>query len=228
MMRRMMTGAAVAAALTLTGCGMPAADTPLTKAAQSGDITAAKALLAQGTDPDARDSFGMTPLVRAARRGDAGMVDLLLAGHADPNVPDAIRSREGWSPLLNAVHKNQIEIVRRLLRAGADVNARTPGGNSALAMAAGDGGVEMVRLLLEAGADPRPGRGGSLALTNAVACGRADNVRLLLGRAPDLTMERGLRSDVAFALAKVSRHTDVLDQLEHRQKPSAALTERTQ
>ncbi len=60
------------------------------------------------------------------------------------------------TPLTIAVEMEDIPIARRLIEAGADVNAHNEPqiGDTALHRAAANGTLEMVELLLEAGADP--------------------------------------------------------------------------
>lgn len=55
--------------------------------------------------------------------------------------------------LLAAVRKSDLEKVRSLLAAGADVNAKSPYGATPLFFACDRGNVEIVRLLLDKGAD---------------------------------------------------------------------------
>jgi ankyrin repeat protein len=133
-MRSTTLGAAMAALTALVGCGMPAADTPLTIAAESGDAGTIRTLLARGADANGKDSHGLTPLVRAARRGNYDAALALLDGGADPNLYDSVSTRPAWSPLMNAVHKSQPRIVRLLIERGADVNARSADGTSPLAL----------------------------------------------------------------------------------------------
>jgi cytohesin len=198
----------------LSACGMPEPDTPLTRAAQSGSAAQIKAVLLRGADPNGRDGFGLTPLVRAARLGHAEAARALLAVGADPNRMDGPPSREGWSPLMNAVHKGQLGVVQILLEAGADANAKTADGATALMLATGEPRTDIVRALLDAGADPGPGAGGSAALTNAVANCEFENVKVLLEKAPGLRLEKGIRGHAALWIAKVTGHRDILDLLE--------------
>ena len=57
----------------------------LRQAASAGDVAKVKALLDQGVDVNAANSYGGTALTFAARRGNAEMVKLLLERGADPN-----------------------------------------------------------------------------------------------------------------------------------------------
>ena len=92
-----------------------------------------------------------SPLERAVRNGDTKTIAALIAQGADPN---AVSGRNDWTPLLHAVHKNQIGSVRALLDAGADVNRAAPNRLTPLMMAAGYDNRPMVELLLSRGANP--------------------------------------------------------------------------
>lgn len=109
-------------------------------------------------------------LMLAAARAD--VIDALLAAGADPNRRNAF----GKTALMYAVQELDLEGVRRLLQAGADVDAATkvgeacevwvqPGGRTALMYAAWQGTPEIVRALLDAHADP--GRADSEGKTAA-------------------------------------------------------------
>ena len=58
--------------------------TPLHMAAMNGDLSAMKALIAAGADPNARDNEGATPLHMAAYASRPKHVQMLLEAGADP------------------------------------------------------------------------------------------------------------------------------------------------
>jgi ankyrin repeat protein len=64
----------------------PQGSTPLHLAATNPDLTALKALLAAGADPNARDAEGSTPLHMAAYTQNAKHAQLLLEAGADPQA----------------------------------------------------------------------------------------------------------------------------------------------
>jgi uncharacterized protein len=74
-----------------------------------------------------------------------------IAGNLHAAAPDA---GDGTTPLHWAVYNTDAEEVRRLIRSGADVNARNDYGATPLTEAAETGNVEIIGQLLKAGADP--------------------------------------------------------------------------
>ena len=128
--------------------------TPLYHAASRGDIDIALALLKGGAlVMSDRDEDTLT-LHTAVEDGNLPMVELLLKFDADKALDrfDYIDR----TPLMIAVEREHTAIARRLLEAGADVNAHNAPriGDTALHKAAATGTLEMVKLLLNAGADP--------------------------------------------------------------------------
>ncbi len=96
---------------------------------------------------------GQTPLHFAIYAGDGpAFVDVLLEAGADPNAP-----LFGKSPLWSALtldDENSTLVALTLLDYGADPNATTPDGETALHCAASRGNFWVVQRLLESGADP--------------------------------------------------------------------------
>jgi hypothetical protein len=131
----------------------------------------------------ARTRFaGRTLLHIASAAGCLELVDLLVNLGTDPNVAD----RGGHTPLYSVANECASEtgpdVVRALVRAGADVNAC--GGvtrATALHMAARRGHAEIARALLDCGAavDARD-RKGDTALQRAINCRRATVAQLLV------------------------------------------------
>ena len=118
----------------------------------------------------------MPPLVAAARDGNAAAVREIVKSGADPN---AKYGSLNWTPLMHAIHMNQIGSVKALLDSGADVN-RTGDDETEprtkqldvtpLMMAAGYGYTPIVELLLRRGADPaRVDGDGNRALDYALS-----------------------------------------------------------
>lgn len=98
-----------------------------------------------------RESEALAPdlaLKAAAVRGDAEAVSAALADGADVNAAPA-----GVSALHVAARLDDAEILRLLLDAGADPDARLSGGDTAAHLAVYGGGTAALAVLIEAGAD---------------------------------------------------------------------------
>ena len=89
-------------------------------------------------------------LSAAAFTGDLAAMKQALAGGADPNTKDP---QSGSSLLATAALMGHTEVVDLLLEHGADVNAKSRDGGTALHAAAFLGRAEIVKLLLDKGAD---------------------------------------------------------------------------
>jgi ankyrin repeat protein len=133
------------------------------------------------------------PLASAARHGDLAKIRSLIASGADSN---ALSGVNGWTPLLHAVHKNQLGSVSALIDGGADVNRHSSEGTTPLIMAAGYGNTPMVELLMRRGADPRiTDRHGATALEAALT-GAADIDRFTVFDCQADTVRALLRSNL--------------------------------
>jgi microcompartment protein CcmK/EutM len=126
----------------------------------------------------------MSSLTGAAREGDVTAVRQMLARGADPNAPDGVND---WTPLMHAIHKNQLGSVQALLDGGADPN-RAVNGETPLMMAAGYGYTSIVRLLLSRGANPRQLNGDGETAVDYAIVGTADIDRFTFFRCDDDTV----------------------------------------
>lgn len=89
-----------------------------------GDVEAVEAMLENGADPDAMDSWsGMTPLLTAVRWRRTDIIELLGRFGADPDLPEASPSR--FTALHRAAEAGDLACVLALLAAGADHAKRT-------------------------------------------------------------------------------------------------------
>jgi ankyrin repeat protein len=136
--------------------------TPLWFAVEEKHIDVLKYLLARGADPNVVcNSSCDTPLSNACASGELEMVDLLLKHGASPNGIDRENDPYFYFPLAKS---RRPEITKRLIDAGAEVNARSRYGDSALHNLVGsvdkDSSAEFIdhvaqcmQLLIDAGAD---------------------------------------------------------------------------
>jgi len=91
------------------------------------DLTWMTFLAFKGANVDARNDKGATPLSLAVGLGFVEGVDLLLGRGARVNDPGA----DGETPLIAAVHQRNIELVRTLIKAGADPRRADNSGRNA-------------------------------------------------------------------------------------------------
>ena len=188
----------------------------LHRAAHTGDLAKIARLVAAGFDLNARDTRGRTPAhvaayashddaLRAlsmaganmnALEGQAYDVVTIAAVDDDPelmslaielgNDPGLTTSPYEGTALIAAAHLGHVEVVRRLIEAGAPLDHVNNLDWTALieAVVLGDGGPdhqEVVRLLVQAGADQSIGdRDGVIPLVHAKARGFELIVSILL------------------------------------------------
>jgi hypothetical protein len=141
-------------------------DTPLLYAAASDNVEAVRLLLAKGANPNAELKkmtrviggsildMGIgkqTPLMWAAPTGSPELIRALIDAEADVNAQDV----KGMSPLMLAVASENQDpgvVVKVLLQAGANVNARSGSGETALDWARKFGSRPVIAALQKAGA----------------------------------------------------------------------------
>ncbi len=148
-------------------------NTLLMLAARDGHEALVKLLIDYRAKLNARNAAGDTALALAALRGQRKIVEILVGAGASQTVP-------GWPPLVYAAFGGHSEIVTYLLENGADIDASSEGGMTALMAAARNGHLAVARSLMAAGADVarRTDRGDN-ALDIAQRTGNTEIVELL-------------------------------------------------
>jgi ankyrin repeat protein len=142
--------------------------TPLMEAADAGSLDLLRLLVDRGADPELVTRHHGSALASAAFRGHRDIVEWLLV-----NYPCEM-SRNG--ALIAAAEGGRSDVIRRLLDAGAEVNAVGNMNRTALIWAAWRGDVEITRLLLDRGATTLRDE----ALRFAVGAGKLSTAMVLL------------------------------------------------
>jgi ankyrin repeat protein len=152
----------------------------LLRAADSGDLTLTRKLLAAGAKADVRDERGNTPLINAAAL----------------NL-DIVREDAGYK-------SRKLQIAKLLAEHGADVNAADESGYTALHSAASSGFVGCVRLLVERGAkvNSQDNLLGWTPLMRACAHNDAESAELLIKNGADINVrDREGRTILGYLVA---------------------------
>ena len=126
-------------------------ETPLTLALANGNAALSEKLLKAGADWKATRWNGETPLMIAAGTGSVEEVRMLLDCGADINgaEPKSLQNALMW-----AASEGHSGVVDLLIQRGANVNAASKSGFTALVFAALKNDARDVQHLLKAGADP--------------------------------------------------------------------------
>ncbi|CAI8034155.1 Putative ankyrin repeat protein L93, partial [Geodia barretti] len=135
----------------------------------------------------------------ACYNNDLTTTSVLLRAGAYPNSCNKF----GQTPLLLAVRKYNVAMVKELIGAGVDVNKMEQEGLSALMMCCDDGNSEMAKLLLDYQANPdlQQSETGYTALMFACKGGHLDTVIGLMEHGADAK----IRNVAAAALRRIRR-----------------------
>src|SRR5262249_25056300 len=124
--------------------------TPLSQACTNGSAAFVELLLKAGANPNTPIATGVPPIMTCARSGSADAIKRLIAGDANVNAREPLQNQ---TALMWAAAEHHPDVVRTLIQAKVDLQARTKNGFTALHFAAREGDIECARLLLSAGMD---------------------------------------------------------------------------
>jgi ankyrin repeat protein len=179
--------------------------TPIYLACVNGSASAVDRLINAGVSANATGPLGETALMTCARTGNVAAARVLLAHGA---IVDAVEAWHGQTALMWATAQGHADMMRALVQASADVNARSavvewerqrtleprdkwlpPGGLTPLLYAARQGCLECAKVLVAAGADVNvvdPDR--ISALVSALINGHYDVAGFLVQSGVELTL----------------------------------------
>lgn len=155
------------------------------------DDTTLRALLDAGASPDLDNLTGVRPLSFCLKKGEnpaaISCFEALASYGADLNYRDPVI---GWQPLHWTCRTNCVQIARRLVAAGTDVNSRAlkPGVNDtpASALAAWWGSFDVLKFLVDNGADIEADNGvGHTSLVAGLLQNQHACLRFLLEKGAD-------------------------------------------
>lgn len=119
----------------------------LREAARKGDVAAVERALAKGVPIESTNDKGETPLCLAVIGGHVSTISTLLSHNAQIEA----RTKKGSTPLLCArenVSTSRINVMRALLSAGANIDAKDENGDTALHHAVSRSRPDWVKFLL--------------------------------------------------------------------------------
>jgi uncharacterized protein len=169
-----------------------------------------------------RAATGSSLVADRAQAGDREAVKALIRQAADVNAAQG----DGMTALHWAAERDDAELVRMLLAAGANVRAATRiNGYTPLLLAARAGHAAVMTPLVDAGADVNAATAnGTTALMFAAAAGDVEAVRILLDRGANVNATDSLRGFTPLMFAAASDRTAVVVLLTKRGADLAATT----
>jgi len=182
------------------------------QAIRANDLAKLKVLIGSGSDVNIKDRHGSTPLMYSAAVGSVDAMKMLLAAGGDAKVKNAFDATALMWCAAN------IDKVRLLVEAGADVSALSKQGMTPLLVAASNAGsIDVVRLLIAKGAKvkdaeaaspveggtaafPQQKKGGFTPLLAAAGANDIEMARLFVEKGVDVNTATG-KNDTPLQLA---------------------------
>ncbi|EAA05854.4 AGAP009521-PA, partial [Anopheles gambiae str. PEST] len=165
-------------------------------------------------------SSDFQPINMAIRNGNLRMLELLLRRGVDVNsAPLCFINAFCQTALHVCVERDQVEMARDLIRAGAQINAKNRTGATPLHLAVQRGNVRLVQLLLDHKCSiDELNYNGETPLIRAVVSNNLPLVRILLNNGASIERLRNSEPPVLLYLVQ-ENHEEVLDYLlEHYQQ----------
>ncbi len=189
----------------------------LATAAAMGDVPTMRFLMARGAKPDgplSKKDDGTPPLISAVYSGKAAAVDELLKFHPNVNATDK-DGQNAINILLTRIlnQSENIQILRSLIRAGANVNVHdTQDGETPIFKASSvNNSVAILRLLVAAGADVNAR--DQYSRTPLMTCFDADYAKVLIELGADVSA-RDDQGQTAVQVAREMGDTELVAVLE--------------
>lgn len=150
----------------------------------------------------------LVDLIRAGNR------EAVLAAITSPDIEIDAQEPDGSTALMWATHKVDHELVRALLKAGAQANVANRFGATPLTEAVKLIDVELVRMLLDAGADPNTSnQDHQTALMLASTLGSLEIAKQLIKHGARVNEVESFRGQTALMWAAAQNHPDVVELL---------------
>ncbi len=150
------------------------------------------------------------PLANAVQKMDRTTVRYLLERRVGVNTPQP----DGMTALHWAAYQDDLDLVDRLLRAGADVRAANRYGVTPLSLACTNANVTMVQRFIAAGSDVNTALpGGETVLMTCARTGKAGAVQALIAGGADVHAKESRGGQTALMWAAAEGHVEVLEAL---------------
>ncbi|MBK7114584.1 MAG: ankyrin repeat domain-containing protein [Proteobacteria bacterium] len=121
------------------------------------------------------------------------------------------KRKDGTTALHYAAHAGDVELATRLIRQGADVNARNDYGSTPMQEAAVRGDAALIRVLLKAGASAEsPNDEGETALMSVARTGNVEAAALLLKAGAKVNAVEQWRGQTALMWAAAQGNPDMV------------------
>jgi len=197
---------------------LPQGETPLMLASRTSGVDAVRLLIDHGAKVNVVEQWqGQTPLMYAAAHDRGEVAAALIAAGADVNAKTPVNDLPerkpavryfveiplaGLTPVMFAARHGAVSALRVLIKAGADLNARTPEGFPPVVIALDNLHFDAAKVLVEAGA--KADGGGLFAVVEA---------RNRVNYVGDIQVATGAASSLDVLKLMLSHGADLMDRL---------------